>query len=601
MKLIYLYVRDYKVLNNVEITLSSQFEVSRNGNVFKIRNSKIPEDFYSSKIDIISIFGKNGSGKSTTIEFIKKFLNAREFPIDEGYQDFDYEEEFESVVILEMFGKIWFIDTINSKNKIYVEYNGEVVSELYITDLYREHTSMLYFNHAIESTSTCQELPKRKLFEYIDCSNSHLISRASNKRYSHLDIKAQFDLLSKCSLSFLNTNGIPMLASFNLYKEVDKRHRKIIRLLTSMDLYVNNIQKSKWESEPYNLELLDCIQNSVEEFVETYEIRLKIEHHKFPILKAFYTVQELCAYLIKSDSLYEKLHLFPFEVFHFFLSLENATKEAIWKLKTFDAEGAMDTGIDSSLSIFIQYYKYMTESISHFISNKKIFRNIYDEELCELGDVITSSINTSNFNFNDRNLLVANIAIKTFDEYRKYTLLIEKYRDFLGSLNIKWNGISSGEYSTLSMYSRLYEFFPDKSGEVIVIIDEGELFLHPEWQRRYISNLIEFFDQVRKDKQSIKLIITSHSPMILSDLPKESVNFLGVDSDTSSFFGADLNDVYKEGFVVERLMGEFAYQKIKKTAEKIRDGDRTKETIEEIELIGNDFVKKIFKGLVDNK
>jgi len=50
---------------------------------------------------------------------------------------------------------------------------------------------------------------------------------------------------------------------------------------------------------------------------------------------------------------------------------------------------------------------------------------------------------------------------------------------------------------------------------------------HPEWQRKYLNMLIEFFNKVWGEEKKINLILASHSPFIASDLPTENVIFLG--------------------------------------------------------------------------
>lgn len=64
-------------------------------------------------------------------------------------------------------------------------------------------------------------------------------------------------------------------------------------------------------------------------------------------------------------------------------------------------------------------------------------------------------------------------------------------------------------------------------GQGIVLIDEVELHLHPEWQQSIISHLISTFP-------NIQFIITTHSPQVLSTITKQkirklSVNILGED------------------------------------------------------------------------
>jgi predicted ATP-binding protein involved in virulence len=56
-------------------------------------------------------------------------------------------------------------------------------------------------------------------------------------------------------------------------------------------------------------------------------------------------------------------------------------------------------------------------------------------------------------------------------------------------------------------------------GEGIVLIDEIDLHLHPQWQRRVLPALTKTFP-------NCQFIVTTHSPQVLSEVPKESVFIL---------------------------------------------------------------------------
>lgn len=140
-------------------------------------------------------------------------------------------------------------------------------------------------------------------------------------------------------------------------------------------------------------------------------------------------------------------------------------------------------------------------------------------------------------------------------------------------------GMSSGELSYLMLWSRLYHQFGQcASGavrECLVFIDEGETTLHPEWQRRLVANLIWFWDKYATDIKA-HLIFASHSPILLSDIPKGNVCFLlnrederirnAEEEDLSNLqntFGANIFDLYRLTFFLkDGTVGRFAQGKI---------------------------------------
>lgn len=214
-----------------------------------------------------------------------------------------------------------------------------------------------------------------------------------------------------------------------------------------------------------------------------------------------------------------------------------------------------------------------------------------------------------------------------FSFLETYEKLIQQSEYFW---DINWRGLSSGEEAFLYQFSKFYFLkgnYKDnpsmnlkvdnrEAKNLIWLIDEGELTLHPQWQKQYINYLIQFFS--KNFTQNIHIIITSHSPFILSDLPKENVIFLEKykkDEDINQeegncknatkeieikTFGANIHTLLSHGFFMkDGLMGEFAKSKITEILEYLNDTKNEVElkTIQEkqiksfIESIGEDFLR----------
>ena len=99
-------------------------------------------------------------------------------------------------------------------------------------------------------------------------------------------------------------------------------------------------------------------------------------------------------------------------------------------------------------------------------------------------------------------------------------------------------GVSTGEYYFLSIFSNLYSIHKNKNMNVydgsklnknvknmLLIFDEADLSLHPKWQRMFMKWLTDFCEHIFKDIL-IKIIVTTHSPILLSDFPGNSVLYL---------------------------------------------------------------------------
>jgi predicted ATP-binding protein involved in virulence len=89
-------------------------------------------------------------------------------------------------------------------------------------------------------------------------------------------------------------------------------------------------------------------------------------------------------------------------------------------------------------------------------------------------------------------------------------------------------------------------------GEGIVLIDEIELHLHPQWQHKIIPRLTETFP-------NCQFIVTTHSPQVLSHVQPENIYILQstpdgiIASQPESSYGRDSNQI------LENVMGVSAY------------------------------------------
>ena len=86
--------------------------------------------------------------------------------------------------------------------------------------------------------------------------------------------------------------------------------------------------------------------------------------------------------------------------------------------------------------------------------------------------------------------------------------------------------------------------------------------MHPNWQKKLINNLDIILKSFKKKNTYTNIIITSHSPFILSDIPKENVIFLKngkMENPDIKTFGANIHTLLANGFFMcDGLMGEFA-------------------------------------------
>ena len=111
-----------------------------------------------------------------------------------------------------------------------------------------------------------------------------------------------------------------------------------------------------------------------------------------------------------------------------------------------------------------------------------------------------------------------------------------------------------------------------------LILEEIELYFHPEWQRAWVWNLIKMLRGIKYQYiENINVILVTHSPFVLSDIPKNNVLFLkaGVPNYEMQMntFGANIHSLLKNGFFLPGLpMGEFAHKKIDNLFAEVNSG-----------------------------
>ena len=176
------------------------------------------------------------------------------------------------------------------------------------------------------------------------------------------------------------------------------------------------------------------------------------------------------------------------------------------------------------------------------------------------------------------------------------------------------HGLSSGEEALLRNCTKLYEIRKEvRKQPLLLLIDEGDLYYHPEWQRRYVKDLMDII-QVLFNPGQVQVILTTHSPFIVSDLPRRNLLYLikenglcGVSkrSEHTETFGANIHELFTDAFFLDdSLMGEYASETIEKLIKEIHDETNlTQDKFDNyyrkrISIIGEDFIKaKLFEQL----
>jgi len=201
--------------------------------------------------------------------------------------------------------------------------------------------------------------------------------------------------------------------------------------------------------------------------------------------------------------------------------------------------------------------------------------------------------------------LSLNLSQIEFDDFK---LIINRYRAVLSEFHSNSvigrvqllefypnKRLSFGEKSLLSFFSSLFEFtlnthYHDRrKKDYLLLLDETDLGYHPLWKRKFISALVRvtpiLFSRLEYDSKevsgkkaekgnpNIQIIVSTHDPLTLSDIPNNHITYLNKIGDKTIIlsqeekpkhsFGANITDLLADSFFIEDgLIGDFSRFKI---------------------------------------
>ncbi|KGF78229.1 hypothetical protein IA69_31570 [Massilia sp. JS1662] len=174
---------------------------------------------------------------------------------------------------------------------------------------------------------------------------------------------------------------------------------------------------------------------------------------------------------------------------------------------------------------------------------------------------------------------------------------------------VDWLGISSGEKAFINVFASIaYELkkYEKDATNILIVIDEGDLYLHPQWQMDFFDKLNTIVSSLSAQGSHVQLLLTSHSPFILSDLPRQNIAMLeppaaAAGSDGQQLhhqtFAGNLYDLFHGPlFLRPPAISNFAKKKINDMRNEIRtlkrlSADQRDAYLRFCELIGHDIIR----------
>lgn len=168
--------------------------------------------------------------------------------------------------------------------------------------------------------------------------------------------------------------------------------------------------------------------------------------------------------------------------------------------------------------------------------------------------------------------------------------------DVNSPIRFEWRNMSSGEHSMLRLFSRVYYAFllarkKNQSTNILLLIDEPDTCLHPNWEKELLKDLLFAIGEIF-DGFNVQLVFTTNKPFVLSDLTADNLTLLGDKyhrADNFDPFCSRIPSILKKDFFLDDDLGAIArefLEKIEKSPLTLSDNEK-----EAIKKIGDKFLQ----------
>lgn len=676
MEFIYLAIGNYKNIYNQGFNFSSKFDceiifTSKNDltevslSIRKKQNQII--NFFGENIDVTAIVGKNGTGKSTLLNILendRKLNNSKYFivyKIEEQYycefnqmkpsiyfehkieyksrNEHDYENSFMPKIIRLAH------DVLIGKDELSHYYFGKYTGLYGGSNIYRQNSyNMLdarffvprYINIVTDNIDFFEKIKEMYEFDTL---------RLILKNNSTVYIKKLIDNEIK-TFGYSTTSFSKKVCVYEKTEEILKKlEKKLSCPIHEIEIHLYDRNREKIIQILEKIEHLYRLQspdNQIKNFNKYNEFDLAI----------FIAFSE---YALNNTPLCESLEMIYITLVEY---EEIIRKNALKKENIFRIQQSIILDFFYTLEERgLQFTKEGTLSIQQIIDAIKYIQQFnvinFDEEGSPYFEIpIDKKLK--------ENLPHIQIFQKIFFEHefdcgKEIYLRVFEYDLINNKIGSSYNTISEGERHFIRLGIDLvyylqtlknYNFTPEKESIALLLVDEPDNAMHPTWKKKVFNYVIEILNNY-SDIPNIKkhFIFSTHSPFLLSDIPKNNIIFLDKVDETTNInylnlnidilkngmcinvsefididtFGANIHTLLTHGFFMsEGLLGDFAKNKIddiKKFYEEVQNSNNSNKIhIEELkekfnkskiefeyiqQIIGEPFLQTIVKNYLD--
>lgn len=607
MELVFLYVNlsrsKFIEKSGFNFSPNYNFEVHYKDGYYELSENKqevtVSDDFFDKDrciTNITATVGENGAGKTTLLDYI--LLSGLSVKQNKNKENYDYYmDEFEykkQIVIYKDGDKLVCYHNVNDFKEFKdprIKYINVNKDKKFFDNL-KNNTGFMNMTKISLTNSlySKNEISKHGRLDTITL-NPNTINRLKNSFFekSVCSDKSKYDAFNKIPTilsGYKDTKDFQNILDLLYTKYIlSKDEKSIFENLMNRDITISfksvKMYLDKWDEEYLNHYKKD--ESGLISFRDTWVksiVKVEKELHNVDI----------------ALNLYENL---------------------LFELITY--KGIKNIGVFGSKQEMIEYIEPSVKSIK----NTMYFKNAYSE-IKDYENFLSGCMQSPCLLPKDDSAYVFNKIIKSqSNKLVDFLILVEnsflknecsfvlKYID-IGGLDF-----SSGERALLNFFSWMHilpyfnkiqtEIEKSLFDNILLLIDEIDLYCHPSWQQKLLYYLIQEARLNFKGK-NVQIIFTTHSPIVLSDMPRSNIIYLkhqngklvidGKENHKETF-GTNIYKLFDDAFFLEKQgqVGQFAKGKIQTLIDKVRnvdklDVERINRLKQEISIIGEPLIRE---------
>jgi len=614
----------YRGFDHFEVDIGREYAICYEDEKLHILDAELilPEAFWGGNIyNITTLAGDNGSGKSTIMNCVMELLQQI---YDGRITNFN-----KSILVIEDEGRLATLfmpgkgidqlKIIGQETELYTLRAFETLSLGWVADAI-QRTKMIYLTNTLN-----EEDYQRGRVGY---GESHW----KLKRYTHARNQFLYDC-STCGLMLsdyrndidrqrhLGQNGEDWLSVFfayEQYKQVkyvfDKKQNAILRRLKAQGYQVPVPNQMYVNMIPANFNLVFAPESESLSF----KARTREKSTMFPRAAERMEIWEK---QIKNREAVKESDFFTDVLLYglgcncvlsllrsIVLNLPEKEKDFIDQINTILMGKKHEIG-DAELTALefltvineiIVIYRSLSKDKNNYLHQMERYYGEFIEFIFAERDVLLEHFH---INFSIQDYLECDMVTLPFsvalEDAEWFCEFLQKYRYTCNPhyyLNFSW-GLSSGENNLLRLFTSLYyiferDFANEKNGEckiynydrrggrivcdsLVLVMDEADLTYHPDWQRRFISVITAFLQEIYPKEccKEMQILLSTHSPLLLGDMPQHNVIYLKTNEITGTTevdnsgrletFGQNIHLILRDSFFLHKgTIGEFVGKKI---------------------------------------